>query len=440
MLNPNTYQKLWANWVAIVLSTISIIQGLAFNYLVTNLDLIITHTQKTNNYILLAHFILSFALLLRIFQTYIVAALDYDDWKVSLFDILTIFVVGVFEYYLFSSLSVANFDPIVFHLRLSLITIVGLAGYINAYFSVKREVFLIFHDYLREKKLQLFNILGILVVQCNSVLIIIYENLPQYLIVLLISISVITILFNIFYSVKITFLPRALKPGHLLKAEEISRDINAEKIVFSNCSKNFRDRLLNLFFQHFDYVYISIFDTSPRLSKKIVNFIFNIRNGKHPLGYKSFITASDSSMKDFYGFLLLNTRSDFNVLIIFYVFILSLFKIIFTLGIIGTLRVLFNLRMISNELWKCQPDELQITYMAIENDLQSKGIGSKFIEYAKDYAKKNNKKIISLEVREKNVKARQFFVNNGFTEIAVLNNEFDRLLQYGSRIIMQMKL
>ncbi len=441
MQNPNIKEKLLANWVAIVLATISIIQGLAFNFLVINLPNIIDHTYNTKNYLLLTHFLLSFALLLRVFQTYITAALDYDDWKVGLFDILTIFIVGTLEYYLFSTLLTNTFDIKAYHLRLSLISLSALLGYINAFFSIQPNTYVVFHDYARERKLQLVNILGISLVQINSLIILIANNITYYQVLSIVSFSALAIFFNIYYSVKITFLPRARRLEETNDKTVIKNRLeNYPQIKIFKCTEKHLDDLLNLFFNNFSYVYIPIFDTSPRLTKKILRRIFKIRDGKHILGYSSFFIASDPEMKNLYGLMYLNKKEQNNLYSLIIVFILASVKVLFTLGLIGLFRVIFNSRMITNEIWKCSPNEMQITYIAIQKDIQSKGIGSALINNAKEIATKNNKKILSLEVRESNIIARKFFIQHGFKEIAIMNNEFDELLNLGPRIIMHMNL
>src|SRR5215469_11498679 len=147
---PRAKRRLLANWVDIVLTVISIIQGLAFNDLVILFPPIYEYTVRTGQPIVLVHFLLSLALLLRVFQTYVTAALDYDDWQPSFVDVLIIFAVGFVEYFIFAGLTVPRFDVVNFYERLSIAAFLAFAGYIQAYLHLKEEAFPSFQEYRRE--------------------------------------------------------------------------------------------------------------------------------------------------------------------------------------------------------------------------------------------------------------------------------------------------
>ncbi len=72
------------NWVGIVLTVVSIIQGLAVSRLADSYDRV--HSLEK-----WCAFTLAFVVILRVFQTYVAAALEYDEWQISFVDLVVIF-------------------------------------------------------------------------------------------------------------------------------------------------------------------------------------------------------------------------------------------------------------------------------------------------------------------------------------------------------------
>lgn len=217
-------QNLVNNWVNIVLTVISVIQGFAFNYLLQQfLDKFGIHHSR--DYVLLLHFILSFVVLLRIFQAYMTAVLDYNYGPASFFEILLIPAVGVIEYSLICSLISEPFKPIIFHAIGIVICMVavlahfltllkfrrrklqprsGKPGVIKATVTLLQFLYKPSESYLTEVRLQELNIAGLITIILIELLFILSgpgrreQSILASLIILILSI-------NIYFSVRITF-------------------------------------------------------------------------------------------------------------------------------------------------------------------------------------------------------------------------------------------
>jgi carboxypeptidase PM20D1 len=165
---PSLFERLSLNWPTVVLGVLSIVQGLAFNYFAERFVAIWNSVSigalTAIDYELLASSALCFAVLIRVFQTYLVAALDYYDWPLNLYDVLLIFVVGLIEYGTFSMLTPDTFDLRRFQKWVFLIAILGFLGYANAYFRLPQVAIISGPRdptvYKAEKRLQLFNVIG----------------------------------------------------------------------------------------------------------------------------------------------------------------------------------------------------------------------------------------------------------------------------------------
>ncbi|PIZ00479.1 hypothetical protein COY62_02325 [bacterium (Candidatus Howlettbacteria) CG_4_10_14_0_8_um_filter_40_9] len=205
MTNSDSNKRLAENWVGIVLTVISIIQGLAFNNLVTRFPKIYAYTLATLDPKIVMHFVLSFILLLRVFQTYVTAAIDYNDWTPRFFDIILIFVVGALEYFLFAALTTPVFDVKSFHLRLITISGFGLIGYLNALVDLRNKSSLSEKMISREIGLQFVNIMGVIAVMSISGLIIFAAPLTDNSYSILALLAILMLVFNIIFSLTTTF-------------------------------------------------------------------------------------------------------------------------------------------------------------------------------------------------------------------------------------------
>ena len=439
MKRSRAQNRFYSSWVDIVLTVVSIIQGLAFNDLVVRLPAIYDYTVQNNNYQLIASFVFSFVVLIRLFQTYVTAALDYDEWSVSFFDIFLIFIIGAVEYFVFSALIVDNFDIRDFNRRISIISILGIIGYLGAILRLKEELFPSYFDYRKEIHLQSVNIIGVILVQMSSTFVIFSAQKADWVYALNSLISSIILSFNIYYSLKMTFTP-SIQLKLVEKPSETNLSSNPKahrEIIIKPAARDNLIGLLDLFINNFGYVYVALFDTSTRLTKTILKEVLLINNGDHALGYKSFYVAIDKLTNVCVGLIMFNserTKKPIRSTITFITTILIVFKY---LGLWGVVRSLHNLRAVSTAMPIDTPDELHITYFAVSKEFQRMGIGHQMLEFAQSIARSEGKKIVVLDVRKDNAIAQQFFESHGFVAEAVIESDSDRAFGYGPRIHMK---
>ena len=75
--------------------------------------------------------------------------------------------------------------------------------------------------------------------------------------------------------------------------------------------------------------------------------------------------------------------------------------------------------------WKLQ-DELHINNIAVHKDMRRKGFAQKMLDELSKFAKKNNARILTLEVNENNSAAIAFYNNNGFKQVGVRPNYYEK--------------
>jgi predicted ferric reductase len=144
-------QRFIENWIAIVLTVTSIIQGLALSRLADVLGKVHSVSQW-------AAFILAFIILLRVFQTYVAAALEYDEWPVGFMDLVVIFGLGLAQYQMIDKLGTKDFHSLSFETWVVLITSVALIGHSRAYRQVSNNTLRSRNDVERERRLQATNL------------------------------------------------------------------------------------------------------------------------------------------------------------------------------------------------------------------------------------------------------------------------------------------
>jgi hypothetical protein len=128
-------KKLSKEFKGITIALVTLIQGLAFNDLATKLVSIIDKF----NIVDLSGFILCFAILIRVTETYILAGIQYDeDWNTQAIDLLLMFIIGFVEYSLFSCVNPGKSDFIRFNYILSTFSSVGALTYYRVLGKVKR--------------------------------------------------------------------------------------------------------------------------------------------------------------------------------------------------------------------------------------------------------------------------------------------------------------
>ena len=195
-------KRLKDNWVGIVCTMVSIIQGLAFNNLVLLFPPIFANLESTGSWLMISYFFLSLIILFRITQTYITAALAYSEWKVNLEDIFIIFLLGFIEFFVFSTLDTKIFNVIVYYERLSIITVFAVISYSLAFRKLKKTGN---KNYRLQRNLQFVNIFGVFIPFLISFFIIIGPVQCESVYVILSDIISVILLFNIYHSLKVTF-------------------------------------------------------------------------------------------------------------------------------------------------------------------------------------------------------------------------------------------
>ena len=338
-------EQLLTNWVAIILAVLSIIQGLAFNNLVVQFPDIYQFARTNGDVRVLIHFGLCFVLLLRIFQTYVTAALDYNPWFPNFFDVLVIFIVGALEYFLFSTLKVpATFSATQFHARLSLISVLGIFGYLAALIRLREDLYPAYREYAREVRLQVINILGVTFVLAISVLVMVFPNMKSGTQIGLVSSAIATLALNMLFSLKMTFYGTheditsvARDPGLI----DLPAGLDPKKIevFFKVPERQDVAEFVNLFAEHFGYFYSAIFDTSRRLTRKILKRLLLVNRGNHALGYKAFFVVCEQTSGRILGFFMVSAKESNGRGKTILGFLGALISVLFRLGFVGLFEI-----------------------------------------------------------------------------------------------------
>lgn len=451
-----------SNFVNIVLAVVSIVQGLAFNDLAQRFPKI----YSSEDWTVIAHFILCFVLLLRIFQTYVTAALDYENWDLGFIDIFIIFVAGLLEYLVFSSLIPGNFNISDFHQRFLILCTLAFIGYARAiaklYWNRFSGVGVPRQYYEAEIRLQIVNLLVVAIAMSISVYIL--QSAPSPRETYPVSYTYLSLLIalimglNTFYSLRSTFSRPKIEITQLEKSAapesefetvppsnhiENRREDTAEKIIpkIRRAERQDVEQLLTLITDNFSYVYETLFDTSPRLTKRIVRAVLLALGGRHEWGYQGFYVAADEKTDKALGLIKMETmRKGINFNRIVSRFILAI-VLIRHIGLVGLARTLKNLRNTQSAISPIfRPDELYIDYIAVDNKHTGKSIGKELVDFACKTAKEDGKDCVALDVRKKNRKALSFFGRQGFLKVSEIESEYDYLFERGHRISMRKEL
>lgn len=430
------HTNFYKNWPSIVLAVISIIQGLAFNDLAARLQITLTYTFSSRDFVPAAHFLLAFLLLLRVFQTYITAALDYEEWATNFYDVLLIFVIGLLEYYLFSSLAVPGFKAAEFHKRLSIVSGLALAGYLSALLRLRQPAFPSYSAFRKERRLQLANVAGVVVMLGISASVLLLPGLPQVVLTAVGILGAAVLGTNSAYSIAVTFsaLP-ADTPTQMTSARsEESPIVTNAAVEVRRATKQDVAPLARLMVESFAYIYATIFDSSPRLTERILRGLLSAGGGRCPhLGYRAFHVAYNRVNERVAGGL--NFRERNTVGRAWY--LLVPIVILRHLGIIGLFRSWRNFRAMRDIVPFIQPDQMYVQYVCVDRDYQHAGVGAQLMRYAEQCARDCGKTSVSLEVRDHNSRAREFFRRMGFDEAAVITRDSDELFGRGASIHME---
>jgi H+/Cl- antiporter ClcA len=206
MPTDEALEELKKNFVGIVATIVVGLQCALFSYLVIQLPPILNFFQSNlsspGSWLLILELILCLAILFRVIQTYLTAAIDYKDWVIGPIDIFVIIILTVAQGYLISTLVPNNTDIKAFYIALSFITFIASIGYFQAFSKLKPDN----KNYFREKQLQTVNILGVFIPFLITLIIIIGPRLDDIIYVVFNIIISVIVWFNIYYSLRITFI------------------------------------------------------------------------------------------------------------------------------------------------------------------------------------------------------------------------------------------
>jgi ribosomal protein S18 acetylase RimI-like enzyme len=198
--------------------------------------------------------------------------------------------------------------------------------------------------------------------------------------------------------------------------------------------------LCQLFIQHFGYIYTAIFDTSVRLTYRIVKSVLVSGRGRHLLGYKAFHIARGPESHEILGFLVVITADSNRFFPQSGAVIRAALVTIRYLGIVGLVRTFRNLRKLGSLVSTTASDELYILYVAVRPTARHHQVGSQLIAFANSLAAEQQMRLLTLEVREANNSAQQFFTALGFANTHVIHSPGDEILGRGGRIRMTRKV
>lgn len=454
-------KRLVANWINIVLTIISVTQGVAAGSLLNHFPNTFNFSIDKRSYVCLALFLLCIVISVRIFQTIITGVIEEEFTMPNLYELSLVFIVVSAEYYLFSLFAKETLQDvkrflIIFYEWAIVLCIIGVLGYSMKVWRLKRR-----YKQRRRKRdnyyytelwLQRRNIFGMFAVMAIQSFIlagILYFPLEQILQIfgqiLQISLILLTIVFlfaNINYSLRSTFgegEQMSRHPTQLLKPEGEELEL---KIVAAKAED--ATELRNLLMQHFGYVYKTLFVNGKKdeiAVSKMMESVLKAFGGKHALGYKSFYVAyPKGNRREIVGMLMLNGSAEgWRRFMTGFIIIKLLFL---NFGLKALFRFLRNWQVVQNISQKVKDDELHIAYLAVNADARKRKVGKQLLEHARQIGKKKRKKLITLDVREKNSEAQSFFIHNGCEIIpnSKPNDEADSLLGQGTIIRMICKI
>jgi ribosomal protein S18 acetylase RimI-like enzyme len=438
LLRPNVSTHFFNKWIDIVLSVVSIVQGFAFANLAQRLPDITEYFLRTGDWILPAYWIVAFSILLRVFQTYIVAALDYEDWDVSFSDVFLIFVVGSIEYLIFSSLKLSGFDPIVFHRRLLYLSGLGLLGYGAALSKLRPRQFAYISLFENERTLQRANIAVSAITISISALVVWFHNPALFLSsAILVSLAMI---WSIWFSLKRTISLR-VKISRLLPegpSEIVERDEVVTCSILSATLADVQD-VASMLASEFAYVYEALFETSSTLTHELVRKLLEANGGYHNLGVRSFFVAVEPHKHEIVGIMLLSPpeKYGFRELKATTRFTLTLLRY---LGLPRVIRVIQNFSFLATIVPIGAAGEMNVSYIAVVSEHRRKAVASSLLRFAIEYGSNQGASSLLAEVRETNEAGKMLFRSNGFTEVAMMKSASDLLLGRGPRLLFKYEI
>lgn len=162
--DKNARAKLFdQQYTNIIFLILSVVQGLAFQDLATRTAIILPlATESAASLARFLHVVLCFCVLLRVFQTYVTAGLDYKPEFISFRDVVIILLAGILEYVIFQYVGgpgtpPTEFQPVKFYKSLAVLAALAAAVYYVNIFRIKLSERLNTRDYYLERRLQFAN-------------------------------------------------------------------------------------------------------------------------------------------------------------------------------------------------------------------------------------------------------------------------------------------
>jgi ribosomal protein S18 acetylase RimI-like enzyme len=417
----------------IVITILSIIQGLAFNFLAQQVPSIYEYTLRTGDFVPMAYAALGAAVLIRVFQTYVAAVLDYADKgvKFGALDLIIIFLAGFLEYLLFGTFEVddlQHFSVEEFNFRLLYLIGLSLIGYGYAYFRLDEDQFPGYEKYAIEKRLQFSNLSGAASLFAIAAGVSTFAAELPYAVKLTASLASLGILvWNISYSLDVTY----------REYEEQGEDDTlppldeATSISIVPASRAHVRAISALLAREFGYIYTELCAAPTHKVRAIAKAILLANGGKHSLGYRSFNCALHAESQSFAGAFLVVPSVHFDSRTIVAIATRCL-------SVIGVKRLWtswLRVRLLTDSGSATPPKSSVLVYIAVVEACRGRGLGSRILAHAVQHARNQGSRILTAEVREANIRAQNFFLRHNFTQVAILAHETDRLFGQGARII-----
>jgi ribosomal protein S18 acetylase RimI-like enzyme len=453
-------KRLVANWINIVLTIISVTQGVVVGFLLSQFPNAFNCSIASWNFIFLALYLLCLVISVRVFQTIITGVLDEEFTMPNLYEFSLVFVVVSVEHYLFSlfgnlqspkcpsvEFNVGGFLTS-FHKWGITLSVMGAFGYAIKLWRLKRR-YKRHHKrrddyYYTELWLHRRNIFGLITLMAiESFLLLSSSGILNFGPrgngqIPLVGVMIAILFANINYSLWATFgenLQMSQPATQLAQPERGKLEIKIAKAKKEDVAE-----LRNLLMQYFGYVYKALFGNGKKDElpvSKMLESILKARRGKHALGYESFCVAHPTgSRKEIVGMLLLKSSAGRWRRFMTAWSITKL--VLLNFGLRGLLRVWRNWSAIRSISQKVASNELHIVYLAVSTNAQDRRVGTQLLEYAKQIAKEKGKDLITLCVRENNPKAERFFEDHGFEKApdSKVDKKADDLLGQGALIRM----
>ena len=453
MPRSEAQQRLVTNWFNIVLTIISVTQGVATGFLFGQFPHTLNYAVTNwSNLIVLVLFLLSLVISLRVFQTIITGVLDDEFTMPNFSEFFLVFVIVSVEYCLFSLFERIR-PPQVAHpefLKNFLISfykwgialaVIGALGYTRKLWRLKRRHKTRNDYYYTELWLQRRNIFGMLaLVAIQFFLIGASKGVFNFSLngnghISFLGVMIAVLFANINYSLWSTFGEDVQKSKQEREdGKPASKKLEIEIIHAKN---GHVAALRDLLVQHFGYVYEALFCNGSEnkiIVPKMLELILKSFGGRHALGYKSFwIAHPRDDTEGIVGMLLLKISAERRRR---FLTTLSIIKVVFlNFGFSGLLRVWRNWRAIRGISQEVGTKELHIVYLAVSDKARKRQVGMQLLEHARVIAREEKKSLITLCVRENNPEAIEFFCSQGFKAIPTedkTEDKADELLRQGA--------